>query len=85
MKLLRDFEEGLNEHDRKLYQAHYDAYPEDLTYAQNHELTPEGEAIPFSGDFEDPHELESQKQSSFADDTQESVGTLEDYKAYKGL
>lgn len=85
MQQLRDFETALNEQDRELFKQHYDAYPLDLTYAQNHELAPEGENISFSGEFDDPHALESQKAANFKNDTEESVGTLDDYKQYKGI
>jgi hypothetical protein len=85
MKTLRDFESSLTEQDRALFERHYDAYPPDLTYATNHELPSAGGGVSFEGEFEDPHELESQKQANYAQDTEESIGSLDDYKAYKGL
>lgn len=84
-KVLRDFEASLNAQEKQIFDQHYDAYPLDLTYAQNHELDPKANPPSFEGNFEDPHELESQKQANFKHDTEESVGTLEDYKSYKGL
>jgi hypothetical protein len=84
-KVLRDFENSLNEQEKQLFKQHYDAYPMDLTYAQNHELDPKENPPSFEARYDDPHELESQKQANFKDDTEESIGSYEDYKSYKGL
>jgi hypothetical protein len=62
----------------------YPSKPIDSTYTQNHNLN-EGDTSTLSDDkIEDPHLLESQKQSDFKEDEEESVGTMEDYLAYKG-
>jgi hypothetical protein len=84
-KTLRDFEGSLNVQEKQLFDKHYDAYPMDLTYALNHELDPKENPPSFEARYEDPHELESQKEANFSNDTEESIGTLEDYKSYKGL
>ena len=59
---------------------------EDLTYSQNHQLDPH----PTQKNFENEAEiepfyiLESQKASNYSNDTEESVGTMDDYLSYKG-
>ena len=81
---LRKFEEGLKPEEKELFFKEYRSLNPDTTYSNNHELSKEGEAI--SGtDFEDPHFLPSQRESSFSEDTEESTGTIEDYNKIKGL
>lgn len=82
---LQEFETHLNPQERALYEKHYNSYPKDLTYAENRQIEPEAPAVSVEGDFEDPHLLESQRKAKFADDTEESLGTFDDYKAYKGI
>ncbi|MEX0798029.1 MAG: hypothetical protein WD025_01205 [Bacteriovoracaceae bacterium] len=82
---LRLFETGLKDWQLDVLKEKIDAYPRDLQYSKSRELEPKGEEVPFSGDFEDPHLLPTQKESDFSDDTEESVGTIEDYKSYKEL
>lgn len=72
------------------YQAQFremvDGLKPDLIYSEKRELAPEGVLeISDEAEIEDPHLLESQKSADFTDDTEESTGTLEDYKAYKGI
>ena len=59
-------------------------YPEDRQFTTTHELEPIGESVPFEGEFEDPHLLPTQKATEWASDTEESIGTMDDYKQYKG-
>lgn len=82
---LREFEQKLKPHEREYIANILGKNQDDLTYSSNHELQPVGEEVSESGTFEDPHYLESQKQSDFSEDTEESVGTIEDYKRIKGL
>tara|TARA_R110000868_G_scaffold38661_1_gene135062 strand:- start:74635 stop:75258 length:624 start_codon:yes stop_codon:yes gene_type:complete len=79
------FEDSLKPEDREMLHKDYGGKPEDRAYTSNHNLSPEQTEVPTVGDFEDPHVLESQKASNFKDDTEESVGTIDDYKKLKGL
>lgn len=79
------FENTLKPVDRELLLKDYGGKPEDRDYTSNHELSPEQQVVPTEGDFEDPHELVSQRNSDFKDDREESVGTIDDYKKLKGL
>lgn len=86
MKKVREFEQNLKPEDKKLFDQHYNGLKPDLIYSENHQLRPEGELSPTADETrEDPHYLESQKECDFSQDTEESMGTLEDYQAYKGL
>lgn len=86
MVKLKEFEENLKPEDKKLFDQHYNGYKPDLIYSENHQLDPEGDPAPPPDQVnEDPHYLESQKACDFSDDDEESMGTIEDYNAYKGL
>lgn len=82
---LRRFEDGLKDWQLEVLKEKIDAYPEDRQYSSAHELSPKGEEVSFSGEFEDPHLLPTQIEADFSGDTEESIGTMEDYKNYKGL
>ncbi len=58
-------------------------YPEDRQFSTTYDLEPVGDEVSFEGEFEDPHLLPKQKEASWADDTEESAGTMEDYEKYK--
>jgi hypothetical protein len=71
---------------RSKYRKEEHAYPLDSEYSENHfdknidsnDEFPEIESkTPFF------HEKESQKEANFQDDTEESLGTREDYEKYK--
>ena len=81
------FKERLNDKDKKIYEEKFEGLKLDLTYSQNRDISPTEhlEITVSKDDIEDPHYLESQKAGDFSDDTEESIGTLDDYKAYKGL
>lgn len=86
MVKLRDFEQNLKSQDKELFDQHYNGLKLDLVYSQNHQLDPQGDEAPADDEVnEDPHYLESQKMSNFSEDTEESMGTIEDYNSYKGL
>lgn len=86
MVKIKEFEESLKPEDKELFDKHYNAYSPDLIYSENHELSPEGEpVVQESEESEDPHYLESQKMTNYSDDSEESMGTLEDYERYKGV
>lgn len=85
MEAIRTFEDGLKDWQRDVLKEKIDAYPEDRQYSSTHELGTKGDDVPFSGEFEDPHLLQSQIEADYSNDTEESVGTIDDYKNYKGL
>jgi hypothetical protein len=87
---LRRFEANLEPWQREaLEKRKTERYRLDLTYSNNRDWNPEEIA---KADFqpdenEDPHFKESQKEAfeEYRDDTEESVGTYEDYLKLKGL
>ncbi|MGB0452542.1 MAG: hypothetical protein ACPGJV_02425 [Bacteriovoracaceae bacterium] len=85
MKKLRDYESSLSSDEKERYQKLYPDHEFDTTYSQNHELSTEGEVLVNDTDIEDPHFLESQKESDYKEDEEESVGSIDDYYAYKGI
>lgn len=82
---MQEFEDSLTGEDKELFDKHYNGLKEDRIYSENHELDPQGEPVEQIKEFEDPHYLVSQKNAKFSDDTEESVGSLEDYMSYKGI
>lgn len=82
---LRNFEKGLKDWQREVLSEKINAYKEDRQYSTTHELEPIGDQVPFSGDFEDPHLLSTQKEADYSGDTEESSGSMTDYYAYKGI
>ncbi len=85
VKELRDFEMSLEGEDKNKFLEKYDSYNLDTTYTSNRDMPIEGDKVNVEGDFEDPHYLPSQAESDFSADTEESMGTMDDYLAYKGL
>lgn len=86
MVKLREFENNLKPEDKKLFDQHYNGLKPDLIYSENHQLDPDGDPTPpVDAEYDDPHYLESQKDSDFSDDNEESIGSIEDYNDYKGL
>ncbi len=84
LRNLRNFEFDLKEDWQKdVLNQKINGYPEDRQYSSEHNLTPKGDEISHVGDFEDPHLLPTQKASNWAEDTEESIGTMEDYQHYK--
>jgi len=81
---LRTFEESLKPEQREALAEKLKLYPLDHDYSVVKDIAKEG-IMEVSLDFnEEPHYLESQKsRDSYADDTEESSGSLEDYEAYK--
>lgn len=83
---LRQFENRLTPEEKKQIKGFLDLYPVDSTYSQNHTLPFEGEKDQLPARPEDPHFLQMQKERPrYNDDREESVGTIDDYKSYKGL
>ena len=87
---LRRFEAGLDPWQREaLEKRKTERYRIDATYSENRGLDPLAEQpIEVAAeDIEDPHFKETQKEAyaEYQDDTEESVGTFEDYLKLKGL
>lgn len=82
---LREFEASLTGDKKELFEKHFHSLKPDEIYSTNHDLPKVAEHISHQGDFDDPHFLELQKEANFKEDTEESSGSIDDYKAYKGL
>lgn len=80
---LRQFEETLNENDKKLLFDRINGQRPDLDYTNNHQLEPN--TVKENVEIEDPHFLPSQASADFRNDTEESSGSMDDYLSYKGL
>ena len=83
-KAFLDFKDRLKVEDRKLYEQRYDGLSLDTTYSANHDIKDIDQDIPKSEVPNEPHYLVSQQSANFANDTEESVGTIDDYNSYKG-
>lgn len=85
MKALYEYKDGLQKDwQKEVLAPKTDLYPEDRQFTSTHNLEPIGDIVPFEGEFEDPHLLPTQKSTNWAEDTEESEGTIEDYNSYKG-
>ncbi|MBT3982523.1 MAG: hypothetical protein HOE90_14290 [Bacteriovoracaceae bacterium] len=84
LRLMREFESSLSEQETQWLTGRTDQLKKDFTYSSNHELKPEvGEEPPAK--IVEPHYLTTQIEavSQYKEDTEESVGTIDDYKKYK--
>jgi hypothetical protein len=70
---------------KALFEKRNNGLRPDTIYTTNHELPAEGDVPPPEMEWADPHLLQSQTLADYANDTEESVGTLEDYLKYKNL
>lgn len=82
---IRDFEDRLAPDVKDLFEKRNNGYQYDRTYTSNHEIPIEGDVVPGDLPPAEPHFLQSQIQADFQGDTEESVGTLDDYLKYKNL
>jgi len=82
---LREYEDNIKDELKDQFNAKYNSLKIDHTYCENHEISPEVGTVETQGDFDDPHLLPTQIQADFKQDTEESVGSIEDYNQYKGL
>lgn len=82
---LRDFEEKATPEIKDFLKIKTNGRSEDYIYSDNHALEKVGKLEVEGDHFEDPHFLPSQARANYADDSEESVGTLDDYKNYKGI
>ena len=84
--------EAVRRHERSVEPRHREAFLSaigetgdiELSYARNHGLMDVAGGYPCEGDGADPHLTLSQREASWADDDEESVGTMEDYRRAKG-
>ena len=85
-KALYQYESTLKvDWQKDIIKERLDLYPSDRQFSKTHDLEPIGEEVPFEGEFPDPHLLPTQKESSWAEDKEESTGSFEDYEKYKQL
>jgi len=87
LKSLRDFEINISGWQKDTLDQKVNFYPEDRTYTTNNEIDPAGDEVELTGDFLDEHYLAKQVAASdeYKDDKEESMGSMDDYKAYKGI
>lgn len=82
---MRKFEESLTEEQMVIFNKYFPVSDPETTYSENRGIGIEGKLEIMEEAVVDPHLLPSQIESDFKTDTEESVGTMEDYKSYKGL
>lgn len=80
---LRSYESKLNDWQKEVLDKKINAYPEDRHYTTANNIEPTGDIVSFTGDFDCPHLLPTQKSEDWAADTEESSGSMEDYEKYK--
>jgi len=80
---IREFESRLAPDVKDLFEKRNNGYQYDRTYTSNHEIPVEGITLANDVVAEDPHLLQSQIQANYKDDTEESMGSIEDYLKYK--
>ena len=81
-KELRDWQDSLPTHLKERFSEEVNL---DLTYSENRNIDGRGEDVAKDAKFGDPHYLKSQEESSYSEDQEESIGTMDDYRSYKGL
>lgn len=82
---VRDFESKLAPDVKTIFEKRNNGYQNDRTYTSNHELPIEGDVVPDDLPPAEPHLLQSQINCDYSEDTEESIGTAEDYLRYKNL
>ena len=84
---LRKFEASLEDWQKEYLKKKTEKYRLDLTYSSNHELPPIAEKVDETGEYPDPHFTANQRRAfeEYKDDTEESIGTIDDYLKYKNL
>jgi hypothetical protein len=82
-KNLREFESKLTDDDKSLFAKHNNCSKTDLAYSKDHDLE-ENTCSVSNDEIIDPHYLTTQIESDYSNDTEESMGSLDDYKNYKG-
>lgn len=82
---IREFENKLAPDVKTLFEKRNNGYQYDRTYTSNHEIPVEGDPVPADLPPAEPHYLQSQIAADYSGDTEESVGTAEDYLKYKNF
>lgn len=82
---LRAHEEKVKPEFEEKFKQLVDGLDLDTTYSSNHELPIQAEVLVKEEEIEDPHLLPSQLNHEFKGDQEETMGSLEDYRKYKGL
>ena len=80
---IQTFLKELTDPQKEYLNEKLNIYPEDTTYSTNHDLNKKGEKPIDDYQVKDPHFLSSQRETDYSTDTQESVGTLEEYNQVK--
>lgn len=84
---VREFENKLAPDVRVMFEKRNNGLRPDTIYTTNHDIVEnvESNVLISEEEIEDPHFLQSQKLADYSGDTEESVGTLDDYLRYKNL
>jgi hypothetical protein len=67
------------------FEKRNNGYQYDRTYTTNHDISILGDEVPKDLPPAEPHYLQSQIAADYKDDTEESVGSAEDYLKYKNF
>ena len=82
-----EFRDRLKPEDLEMYQKRYEALKPDTTYSSARGIPSEPPIA--SADIPSqkygPHHLQTQIESDFSEDNEETHGTIDDYKSYKGI
>jgi hypothetical protein len=84
-KAFLDFKKRLKPEELELYEKRYESLKVDTNYSDTHQLTAAEKVGVSTDDIVDPHLLRTQIEASYKEDTEESVGSYEDYKKYKNI
>lgn len=85
MQKVNGFLDTLPPEEQRALEARRYARRDDTTYSQNQNVSPAPDVDLSNVEVIDPHFLEEQRKADFSRDTEESVGSYEDYKNYKGI
>ena len=81
LEQIKQFESKLTDWQKEALSEKVDFYPKDTFISSTYPEEPI--EVSHEGEFEDPHFLPTQRQADYSHDTEESIGTIEDYLAYK--
>ncbi len=86
LEQVRKLEKSVQGRSKEEYAQTLAYLKEDTSYSEEHSLrlSQEKVEIPTVDQRVDPHLLKTQKESTFKEDTEESSGSIEDYKKLKG-
>jgi hypothetical protein len=80
---INDFEARLNPAERELFEKRNNGLALDLTYSTLNAAALEASTQEVPSGPSDPHYMQSQKNASYKEDKEESVGSKDDYEKYK--